>query len=59
MYGTSISKTYARSTRDVLAAIADSLSFGQALSSATWWPGSIEVIRLRDNDSILLHAGAG
>ena len=63
MYGTSVFRTYTRTTRDLVAAIPDSLSFEQA--SALPHGGLIasyvidEVIRLTEHDSILIHAGAG
>ena len=63
MYGASVFRTYARTTRDLVAAIPDNLSFEQA--SALPHGGLIasyvidEVIRLTEHDSILIHAGAG
>lgn len=62
MYGTSVFRTYARSTRDLVATIPDNLSFEQA--SALPHSGLVasyvidEVIRLTEHDSILIHAGA-
>ena len=63
MYGTSVFRTSARSTRDLVAAIPDNLSFEQAsvLPHAGLVASYVinEIIRLTEDDSILIHAGAG